>query len=103
MLRQRHILRLKRRGIRDHPFGKRRIDEPLNRRHTSIARRQIANLPAGSFELIADSPIRADIRPAKPIDRLLWIANDEELAGNRTYLLRLTDGDIIRGEKQQDL
>ena len=89
--RQRHVCRLARVQVAGHLRRKGRVHELLNRRHAAIARGQLQHASAARRELPADVPIRADVGAAEPIDRLLRIADDEELAA-----------DVV-GEEQQNL
>jgi hypothetical protein len=71
--------------------GERRVHEALNRRHAAIARRQLQHAPPRARARRAP-PVRADVGAAEPIDRLLRIADDEELAA-----------DVVWPSEQQDL
>ena len=46
---------------------------------------------------------RSDIGAAEAIDRLLWIADDEELTGDRTNSIGIADARIVGGEQQQNV
>ncbi len=79
------------------------VHELLNRPHTAVARRQLQHAAATRLDLPADLPVRADIGAAETIDRLLRIADDEELSRNGTDGAGIADARIVGGEEQQDV
>src|SRR5262249_19899601 len=81
------------------------VHEALNRRHAAVARRQLQRASAGGLQLVANAPVRGDVGSAEAVNRLLRIADDEELAAdvageelqdfglNRIGVLELVDED----------
>ena len=52
----------------------------MNRRHAAIARGELQHAAAACRQQIAHLPVRADVGAAEAVNRLLRIADDEELA-----------------------
>ena len=86
-----------------HLLGKRGVHEPLNRRHAAIAGRELQDAAAVLLELCPDLPVRVDIGAAEPVDRLLRVAHDEELARDGPRRSAGARARIVGREKQQDL
>src|SRR5439155_12494109 len=78
------------------------VDEPLNRRHAAIAGHQLEHAATALLELLADAPVGADVSTAEAINRLLGIADDEQLAADRPCLPALGHAGIVGREEQQD-
>ncbi len=78
---QAFIAGLQGRVVRDHVTAERRVHEPLHRRHAAIACRQLQRSTSLRLQRVAHAPIRVDTGTAEAIDRLLRVADDEELAG----------------------
>src|SRR5207245_10059019 len=72
-------------------FAEGGVDEPLNLRNAAIALPQLQHAAAAALELSADARVGTDVGAAETIDRLLRVADDEQLAGH------------VVGEQQQDL
>ena len=104
MRRQRHVAGLQRQLVGGHLRRERRVDEPLDRRHAAVARRQLQHASAAALELPADAPVGADVGAAEPVDRLLRIADDEQLAGHgRDVASSRSPSRIVGRQQQQDL
>ena len=101
--RQRHVVRLHGDGIAGHPRRERGVDGVLDLGHGAEAAAQRHARRPVAPELLAHRLVDADVGAAEPVDRLLGVADDEQLArrgpdGAPVGLVR-----IVRREQQQDL
>ena len=103
MRRQRHVVGLQRQSVREHFAAERGVHESLDLGHAAIACHELEHTPAALGQLPADLPVRADISAAEPVDRLFRIADDEQLAKDRTRMNAFADGRIVRRKEQQNL
>ena len=96
VLEQRYVIRLHRVLIAIHLVVERCIHEMLNRRHAAKRGLQRDRGRAAPGEAIGNPAIRTDVGAAEAVDRLLWIADDEQGSG--------TDGAVIgAGELEQQV
>ena len=79
------------------------VDRVLEGRHASEARAQLAGLGARGHELTLDLPVRLDVGAPEPVDRLLGVADDEQLSGHGAHAGPVGLGGIAGREQQQDL
>ena len=86
-----------------HGRSKGRIDERLNGGNCAKARGEVKEFRATSDQALLDLLIKSNVGAAEAVDRLLWIADQEQLSGNRLNLSPIGFGGIIGSEKQQDL
>ncbi len=100
---QRDVVGLQRHRIGPHGAAERRVHEALNRRHAAVAGGQLQDAPAARRELIADVPVGAHVGAAKPVDRLLRVADDEELARYRAHGWRIGGERVVGREEQHDV
>jgi hypothetical protein len=100
---QRHVAGLQRRPVVDHDRRERGIHETLDRRDRPEARGEVDTRRAARYEQLLDRLIGADVRAAEPVDRLLRIADDEELARRRRRVLPAANGRVRRRQQQDDL
>jgi hypothetical protein len=103
MPRERHVVRLQRAPVLLHHGREGRVHEPLDRRCRAEARAQVDGRGASRDELILHRLVRADIRAPETVDRLLRVADDEELAGGRGDVLPPGGVRIRRRQEQQEL
>src|SRR5262245_26750373 len=101
--RERDVAGLERGAVLDHARGERRVDEPLHRWQRAEARGQLDHGRAPLAQEVLDLLVDADVRAAEAVDRLLRIADHEELAGGRRHVAPPRRGRIIAGEQQEDL
>ena len=101
--RQRHVFGLRGTLVGAHLVGERGIDEALDRRHAPIAGRQLQHAAAARGELLFDPPVRFHARAAETVNRLFWIADDEQLARDGAHGIGIGDIGIGRRQEQQDL
>ena len=94
-------VRLRRR--RRHERREGAIDEVLNGRHRPEAGGERHGRNTGTAELVSDPAVHANVGAAKAIDRLLRIANQEDLAWRGHNLVPVVLGGIGRCQEQQDL
>ncbi len=90
-------------AIAVHQRRERRVHELLNVGNAAEALAQLDARRAALDEHLAHAPVDVHVRAPEPIDRLLRIADDEELAGDGNDLLPARLGRIIGGEQQQQL
>ncbi len=65
--------------------------------------RSVTGFAPAACKHLVDAAVDADVRPPESIDRLLRVADDEELAGDGSDLPPIRNGGIVRGQEQQDL
>ena len=80
-----------------------RIDQVLYKRNRSEAGGEVHFDPTRRQKSVSYLEIEAHISAAKPVDRLLWIANDEQFAGNDRYLAPIVLYWVSRGEQHEHL
>ena len=100
---ERSVGSLSRCGIVLHFCFKRGIDELLDGPQCAKAGGQLHDPDAALLQRIANLAVEHDIGAAELIDRLLGIADHEQLAGFRRDLAPVRLRRIVRGEQQQDL
>src|SRR5262245_57744687 len=86
-----------------HGWSKGRIDEQLNGGSCSKARGEMKEFRATSNQVRLDLFIKSNVGTAEAIDRLLWIADQEQLPGDRLNPSPIGFRGIICSEKQQNL
>src|SRR5438445_704252 len=59
--------------------------------------------PTARLEVLAHRPVRANVRAAEPVNRLLRIADDEQLARLRSGIGPSIDAVVFGGEQEQNL
>ena len=79
------------------------VDEALDRRDGAEARGERDVRHAVPRELRRHLPVDADVGPAKAVDRLLRVADDEELAGGGNHPAPVALGRVPSRQQQQDL
>ena len=77
---ERDVAGLQRALVRHHLRAERRVDEALDLRNAAIAGGELKHAATALPDLLADLPIRPDVGSPKTVDRLLRIADDEQLA-----------------------
>ncbi len=80
---KRHVLRLQRLSVTRHHRCEARVDDALDRRRRAEARVQERPFRAARHEQLAHFPVGLHVRTSETVDRLLRVADDEELAGDR--------------------
>ena len=97
--RQRHVARLQRVPVVGHHGRERGVDEILDRRDRAKRRRQIDARGTARDEQILHRLVRTDVGAAEAIDRLLGVADEEQLARRRRDVLPAGDR-RVRGRQQ---
>src|SRR4029079_9593151 len=83
--------------------GKGGIDERLDRRCRAEARGELEATRAGGGAALGGVERDADVGTAKTVDRLLRVADQEELTRCGLDAAPVARGGIVGGEQQQDL
>ena len=103
MLAQGDVVRASRDMVAGHQRGEGRVDQPLNRRHRAEARRQVEDPDAVLGEQVLHVMVEDDVGAAKAVDRLLRIADHEELARSRPHPPPAGLVRVVGRKQQQDL
>src|SRR5204862_5258944 len=82
--RQRDVGGLKGNRVGGHVGREGPVHETLDLGNTAEIRRELQHAAAASIEMVAHSPVGTDVRTAEPVDRLLRVADDEQLARLRS-------------------
>ncbi len=100
---QRHVAGLQGLPVAVHHRRERSVHDALNVGHASKALVQLDLDRTGRHEAVADSLIRPDVGPPEPVDRLLRVADDEELARHGCDVLPPRLPGVGRRKQQQQL
>ena len=93
---QRHVAGLQRAAVVGHRRRERRVHEVLNLWDRAEARRQVDGRGTGGDQQILHRLVGPHVRAAEPVDRLLGIADEEELAGRGPDVLPAGHGGVRR-------
>ena len=80
-----------------------RVDQPLNGCRGTEAGRKLQDLDATLREPLLDILIEHDIRPAEAVDRLLRIADQEQLSGGRRHPPPIVLVRVVGRQEEQNL
>ena len=100
---QRHVAGLEGLPVAIHHRRERRIHDTLNIGNAAKALVQLDPDGPGRNEAVADSVIGPDIGPPEPVNRLLRVADDEELARHRSDVLPARLAGVGRRQEQQQI
>ena len=95
-------------GLKGHRVGRHvgregPVHETLDLGNAAEIRRELQHPAAALIEMVAHSPVGADVRTAEPVDGLLRVADDEQLARLRSCLAPVHRRGVVRGQQQEDL
>ena len=79
------------------------VHETLDAGHAAEAGGQGQGRHAGGLQLALHLPVHADVRPPEPVDRLLGVADDEQLARRRPNPAPVPLGRVAGRQQQDDL
>src|SRR6185369_11892228 len=99
---ERHVVRLPGIDVTVHDRRERRVDHTLQVFDAAKALAQLDGLSTSFHELLADLPVNVHVGAAKPIDRLLRIADEEQLPWYRVHVLPSRLAGILRSQQEED-